>query len=107
MNQMPCGNTQAEIDNDTDTEHAERTRYENLEAQYVYVLNRLLSGKNVYTFSASFSLAERMADKYQQFADFVDLDYDFMRAFKYGELDPELRKLIDLEARSMASVIAG
>ena len=51
---MLCGNTLAEIDRDTDTEHAESARYENQEAQYSYILNRLLSGKKVYTFSASF-----------------------------------------------------
>ncbi len=102
---MECAVRLAEINNDTDNEHAERTRYEAREAQYVYVLNQLLDGKKVYTFSASFSIADRMTDKYQQFADFVGLDYDFMRAFKNGELDPDLRKLIDQEARSMAAYI--
>lgn len=104
---MPCGNTQAEIDRDTDTEHAERTRYENQEAQYVYVLNQLLSGKKVYTFSASFNLSQILEGKHDEFADLVNQDVDFMLEYRNGRLDKGLRTLIENEAHRLAGNIVG
>ncbi len=107
MNQMPCGNTQSEIDRDTDNEHAERTRYEQREAQYVYVLNQLLSGKKVYTFSASFSLADILEGQHVEFEDLVNQDHDFMLEYRNGGLDKSLRTLIETEAHRIAQSIVG
>ncbi len=104
---MLCGNTIAEIDRDTDTEHAERTRYENQDAQYVYILNRLLSGKKVYTFSASFNLSQILEGKHDEFADFVNQDFDFMLEYRNGGLDKSLRTLIENEAHRLAGNIVG
>lgn len=103
---MPCGNTQAEIDRDTDTDQAERTRFDERENFYTYCLNRLLSGKKVYTFSAVFDLKERMADRYAEFSEFVDCDFDFMHYYKVGELEKRLSNLIEFEARVLASIAA-
>jgi len=104
---MPCGNTQAEIDNDTDTEGFERARYEAEEANYVRVLNELLEGKSVQLGLARISLAQRLADQYQEFADFVDIDFDYMYAYRKGELSEPVNNLIRTEAKVLASIIVG
>lgn len=106
MEQMICGNTQAEIDNDTDTNAAEQLRYVTREKKYTSDLNKLLDGQTVEGNGYSVNLAERMADKYQQFANFVDQDFDFMAHFKAGKFCDDVNKLILREACSLASFVA-
>lgn len=104
---MICGNTQAEIDNDTQTNAQEQAQYNSLPEQYSYIYNQLTSGKTVYTFSASYDLAEILAGKHQEFSDLVDLDNDFMWEYRQGRLDKSLCLLIENEAYRIASNIVG
>ena len=104
---MPCGNTQAEIDRDTQTDAQEQAAYSDLDVQYSYILNRLLSGKKVYTFSASFSLADILEGQHVEFEDLVNQDHDFMLEYRNGGLDKSLRQLIETEAHRIAQSIVG
>lgn len=106
-NNMICGNTKAEIDRDTQTNAQEQAAYDNLDVQYSYVFNQLVSGKKVYTFSACYDLAEILAAKHDEFCDLVNQDHDFMWEYRNGELDKSLCELIENEAHRIASVIAG
>ena len=104
---MICGNTQAEKDRDTQTDAAEHAAYNDLDVQYSYILNRLLSGKKVYTFSASFSLADILEGQHVEFEDLVNQDHDFMYEYRVGGLDKSLRTLIETEAHRIAQSIVG
>lgn len=101
--QMPCGNTQAEIDRDTDTDHAEQTRFIAEEARWIRTLNDLLAGKTIN----GMSLADRMANEYQDFADKVDNDIDIMAEYLAGEYGENLNNLFRQEAKTLASIICG
>ena len=107
MYNEPCGNTQAEIARDTQTDAAEHAAYNDLDVQYSYILNRLLSGKKVYTFSASFSLADILEGQHVEFEDLVNHDHDFMYEYRTGGLDKSLRQLIETEAHRIAQSIVG
>jgi len=104
---IPCGNTQSEIDRDTQTDAQEQATYNDLDVQYSYILNRLLSGKKVYTFSASFSLADILEGQHVEFEDLVNQGNDFMYEYRTGGLDKSLRQLIETEAHRIAQSIAG
>ena len=68
-NQMPDGNSAAELNNDPFvSEVQQRAQAEARREFYQEVYARLLSGKAVYTCNRNFSLATRMSDKYQEFA---------------------------------------
>jgi len=88
---------------DTDTDHAEQTRFIAEEARWIRIVNDLLEGKSV----EGKTLAERMANEYQEFADFVDSDIDFMAMFKAGKFNPYVNNLFKQEARTLASIIVG
>jgi len=100
---MLCGNTQAEIDRDTDTDHSEQTRFIAEEARWIRIVNDLLDGRSV----EGKTLADRMANEYQEFADLVDKDVDFMKEFKAGWYGEHISNLIKSEARTLASIIVG
>lgn len=100
---MPCGNTQAEKDRDTQTDHAEQTRFIAEESRWIRTLNDLLAGKTIN----GMNLADRMADQYQDFADKVDNDIDFMSEYLAGEYGENLNNLFKQEARTLASIICG
>ena len=110
--EMLDGNSAAELDND-----ASRTELQKLNADlraeeeasiWVEIRDQLLAGEAVENdFGRKFTLTERMADEYQEFADFVDQDYDFMAMYVRGELHPAVRDLIYNEACTLASVVVG
>jgi len=106
-NQMLCGNTQAEIDNDHDTEHCERTRYAFEESKWIRIVNELLEGKTVNECGKSANLAEYLADKYVEFSALVDNDYDYMAVFISGKMCVHTAEIIKREARTLASIIVG
>ncbi len=103
MYNEPCGNTQAEIDRDTETDHAEQTRFIAEEARWIRTVNDLLEGKTI----DGMTLADRMADQYEQFSDMIDNDIDFMDEFKKGAYGTYINNLFKQEARTLASIICG
>lgn len=107
MQQMICGNTQAEIDRDTQTGHQEQAQYEWEAKRWKLVYNWLLQGKKVHANARVYTLAERLSNEYQEYSDFVDMDYDFMAMYSRGELEASMREFIEAEARTLASVIVG
>jgi len=107
VNKMECAVRLAEINNDTQTDSQEQAAYSDIDVQYSYILNRLLSGKKVYTFSASFSLADILEGQHVEFEDLVNQDHDFMYEYRTGGLDESLRTLIETEAHRIAQSIVG
>lgn len=105
-NQMLDGNTAAELNNDRPITRLEE-RLINIKRGEFWMecKTRLLQGKKVYTYSSRFSLAERMADKYPEFGEMMDMDQDFMLMYNNGELHPDFRNLIETEAGILASAI--
>ena len=105
--QMPCGNTQAEIDRDTQTDAQEQALYTlNIERHKLYT-QMLLEGLTIEENGRKHSLADRMADEYQNFADMVDQDIEFMDLFKAGAFKEGVVNLFKQEARTLASIIVG
>jgi hypothetical protein len=104
---MICGNTQAEIDRDTQTDAQEQAQYAAEQERWKLIFDSLLEGVEVRENFRFYSLADWMIDKYDEFADFVDSDFDFMAAFNSGKLSKEQSDLIKQEARILASIIVG
>jgi hypothetical protein len=106
---MPCGNTQAEIDRDqagltNAQEHALYAAELNL---WKETRDKLLAGETIYTGCAKFTLSERLANEYQEFADLIDLDQDIMNEYLAGKCSPVFNELIKQEASVFASIIVG
>lgn len=104
---MICGNSHAELNNDTQTSQQERDAYVEMERDYEQTLLRLLVGETIERDGNRYSLADRLVDEHERFAEMVDADYDFMTAFVAGELNEETDKLIEREARILASIVVG
>jgi len=104
---MICGNTQAEIDRDTQTDAQEQAQYAAEQALWGETVARLLLGETICTGCAKFTLSERLANEYQQFADLIDLDQDIMNDYLAKKCSPIVNELIENEARVMASIIVG
>jgi len=104
---MICGNTQAELDNDTQTEAQEiaQAKWDNKRWNLCVLL--LLEGKKIHENGRIYSLQERLVDEFDEFAEMFDLDYDFMNLYANGKLDEKVRELIESQARTLASVIVG
>ena len=85
MYNEPCGNTQAEIDRDTQTNTQEQSQYNDEQARWKMYFEQLLEGVTIEENGSKYSLADRMADQYHEFADKLDNDIDFMAEFKNGE----------------------
>ena len=100
---MLDGNTQTEMDRDTDTDHAEQTRFLAEEARWVRTLNDLLEGKTIQ----GMNLSDRMADQYEEFTDYVNMDFDFMQAYREGFFCEKVSDLFRSEAKTLASIIVG
>ena len=107
MTKMPCGNTQAEIDNDTQTNAQEQAQYAAELNFWKETRDKLLAGETIYTGCAKFTLSERLANEYQEFADLIDLDHDIMSDYLAKKCSPIVNELIENEARVMASIIVG
>ena len=105
--QMPCGNTQAEIDRDTQTDAQEQALYTlNIERHKLYT-QMLLEGLTIEENGRKYSLADRMADEYQEFADKVDNGDDFIGEYLAGGFGDRIRNIFKQEARTLASIIVG
>lgn len=100
---MTCGNTWAEIDRDTETGLEARIREEEEMRIWSETRNALLSGNE---FDGR-TLYEWLYTKYQEFADLVDEDIDFMAIYAEGGLTPKAREIIEQEAETLASIIVG
>ena len=105
--QIPCGNTQAEIDRDTQTNTQEQSQYNDEQARWKMYFEQLLEGVTIEENGRKYSLADRMADQYQEFSDTVDGDIDFMDEFKKGAYGTRINNLFKQEARALASIIMG
>mgnify|MGYP003450729578 FL=1 len=104
---MPCGNTQAEIDRDTQTDAQEQALYTlNIERHKLYT-QMLLEGLTIEENGRKYSLADRMADEYQEFADKVDNGDDFIGEYLAGGFGDRIRNIFKQEARTLASIIVG
>ncbi|WP_162522133.1 hypothetical protein, partial [Xylella fastidiosa] len=88
------GNTQAEKDRDTDTDHAEQTRFIAEEARWIRTLNDLLDGVEIHANFRIYSLADQLTDQYEEFADFIAADFDFMAHFTAGKFSEGVNNLI-------------
>jgi hypothetical protein len=100
---MLDGNTKAEIARDTDTEYLESARFLAEEARWIRTLNDLLEGKTI----EGMNLADRMADQYEEFTDYVNMDFDFMKAYIEGSFCEKVNDLFRSEAKTLASIIVG
>jgi len=105
--QEPCGNTQAEIENDKWSESAGRQLIALNSERWKLYVDQLLHGKPVEHGVMTYTLKEWLVDEYQEFADFADKKYDFMAVYVNGGFKPELRNLIESEAKVLASIIVG
>lgn len=104
---MICGNTQAEIARDTQTDAQERVLYAlNAERHKLYT-QMLLDGVTIEENGRKYSLYDRMIDEYEEFAACVDSDIDFMAMFKSGKFSEKVNKYFKQEARTLASIIVG
>jgi hypothetical protein len=106
-NQMPCGNTQAEIKHDTETFAQEQARYAAELGLWKETRDKLLAGETIYTGCAKLTLSERLANEYQEFSDLIDLDQDIMNDYLAWKCGPAINELIKQEASVLASIIVG
>ena len=100
---MLCQNTQAEINHDTQTNAQEHAQFRAEEAAWIRFTNAFLAGQSI----DGLCLADRMADQYEEFSDFVNQDYDFMKAYKEGKFCASVNELFRHEAKALASIVVG
>jgi len=104
---MLCGNTQAEIDNDTMTDEKENL-FERLDhARWRMYFEALIAGAAIEKNGRTYRLSDRMIDEYQEFADKFDDGIDFMAEFIGGQYGENLNNVFKSEARTLASYIVG
>lgn len=104
---MECAVRLAEINNDTQTNAQEQAQCGAEYARWKLYVEQLLGGVTIEESGCKYSLSERMADQYEQFADMVDKDIDFMSEFKQGIYGTYITNLFKQEARNIASIICG
>jgi len=103
----PVSEAEIEYDRSSLTDAQEQALYTlNIERHKLYT-QMLLDGVTIEENGRKYSLAERMADEYQEFADMVDQDIDFMDEFKKGVYGEYITNLFKQEARVLASIIVG
>ncbi len=107
MYNEPCGNTQAEIDRDTQTDAQEQAQYAAEHARWKLYVEQLLAGVTIEENGRKYSLADRMADEYQEFSDKVDNGDDYMGEYLAGGFGDRIRNIFKQEARTLASIIVG
>ncbi len=98
---MPCGNTQAEIDRDEAPESAQSI-YVKEQQIHRKIVSELLQGKSVF----GCKLSTHMIGHHDAFEQMENDGYDFMLKFKDGHLE-HYRNLLTTEAKTLASVIMG
>ena len=107
VNDMECAVRLAEINNDTQTDAQEQALYTlNIERHKIYT-QMLLDGLTIEENGRKYSLAERMADEYQEFSDKVDNGDDFMGEYLAGGFGDRIRNIFKQEAQTLASIICG
>ena len=104
---MECSVRIAELNNDRQTEASERAAYEAEHYTWKLYVKMLLQGLEIHENGRVYTLAERLANEFEEFAAFVDIDYDFMAAYNRGEFCSGVNDLIKSEARTLASIIVG
>lgn len=104
---MECAVRMAEINNDTFTDAKEMAQIATEHLKWKLIYNILTQGCEVRENGRVYRLADRMADQYQEFADMVDSDINFMDLFLRGEFCEGVNNLFKAEARSLASIIVG
>jgi hypothetical protein len=104
---MECAVRLAEINNDTQTDAAEQRQYAAELNLWKETRDKLLAGETIYTGCAKFTLSERLANEYQEFADLIDLDDDIMTHYAANTCTPLISELIKNEASVFASIIVG
>jgi len=100
---MICGNTQAEIERDTQTDAQEQAQYAAEHARWKLYVEQLLAGVTIEENGRKYSLDERVRNEFN----FIDPELDFMADLAAGKCHPVLKRLIQSEARTLASIIAG
>ena len=99
------GNSAAELNNDPFVSDLdERVLDESRSAQWRHVRDELLAGRTVYTFGYAYNLNELLINKYHKT---LNPDYDFVVGFNKGELDHELKRMVQREADAVADIILG
>jgi len=104
---MECSVRIAEINNDTQTPSSERASYEVEHYKWKLYVKILLQGCVINANGREYSLAERLANEFEEFAAFVDIDFDFMATYNRGEFCGGVNQLIKSEAHVLASIIVG
>ncbi len=104
---MECAVRLAEINNDTQTDADEQRKYAAELNLWKETRDKLLAGETIYTGCAKFTLSERLANEYQEFADLIDLDDDIMTHYAANTCTPLISELIKNEASVFASIIVG
>ena len=104
---MECAVRLAEVNNDTQTDDAEQRQYAAEQARWKMYFEQLLEGVTIEENGRKYSLADRMADQYQEFSDMVDSDIKFMDLFLRCEFCDGVNNLFKGEARTLASIIVG
>ncbi len=104
---MECEVRIAEINNDTQTSAQERAAYEAEHYKWKLYVKMLLQGLEIRENGRVYTLAERLANEFEEFAAFVDIDFDFMAAYNRGEFCSGVNQLIKSEAHVLASIIVG
>ncbi len=104
---MECAVRLAEINHDTQTDADEQRKYAAELNLWKETRDKLLAGETIYTGCAKFTLSERLANEYQEFADLIDLDDDIMTHYAANTCTPLISELIKNEASVFASIIVG
>jgi len=104
---MECAVRIAEINNDRQTSAQERAAYDLEHYKWKLYVKMLLQGLEIRENGRVYTLAERLANDFEEFAAFVDTDYDFMAAYNRGEFCGGVNQLIKSQAHVLASIIVG
>jgi hypothetical protein len=102
---MECAARIAEINNDRQTAAQERAAYEAEHYKWKLYVKMLLQGLEIRENGRVYTLAERLANEYEEFSAFVDIDYDFIAAYNRGEFCSGVNNLIKSEAHILADII--
>lgn len=105
-----CPVHEAEIEYDRKhglTFDQEQALFAQQENRWKLYVAQLLDGVTIEENGSKYNLADRMADQYEEFSEFVNQDFDFMAAFKNGEFCESVNNLFKSEARTLASIIVG
>lgn len=85
----------------------EQALFAQQENRWKLYVAQLLDGVTIEENGSKYNLADRLADQYEEFSEFVNQDYDFMAAFKNGEFCESVNNLFKAEAKTLASIIVG